>query len=186
VAVDKKLVVEAVNLLLAAIGEDYAREGLEDTPARVARFWAEFIDYDPGNVDTTFESITTDQLVAVSGIRVWSLCEHHLLPFSSDITIAYVSADKVLGLSKLARVAHLHAHKLQLQERLVDDVFKEVQQLAETVDVAVIADGRHLCMELRGIKTPATMHTSRLGGCFRAEPEARAELFAMVGRHAAV
>jgi len=109
----------AVKDIIELIGEDPNREGLKDTPKRVAKFWKEFIDYDAGKIGTTFEAVKADQMVIVKGIKVWSLCEHHLMPFSSEIAIGYITRKKVLGLSKFARIAHKHAHKLQLQEKLV-------------------------------------------------------------------
>lgn len=108
--------------LLLAIGEDPERDGLQKTPNRFARMWKEFIELDPGQVDTTFESVSTDQMVVVSGMKVFSLCEHHLLPFWSEISVAYIASDHVLGLSKFARIAHKFSHRLQVQERLVDQI----------------------------------------------------------------
>lgn len=161
--------------LLLAIGEDPDRPGIVDTPRRWANWWREFIQYDAGKVDTLFETASTDQMVAVSGIRVWSLCEHHLLPFYADITIGYIAHDKVLGLSKFARIAHKTAHRLQIQEQLVQQIADEVQALIGSDNVAVVATGEHLCMTMRGIKTPALMRSSVLRGAFRDDPAARAE-----------
>jgi GTP cyclohydrolase I len=169
----------AIDLLLKSIGEDPTREGLVDTPARVASFWKEFIDYDPGNIDVTFESVQVDQMVAVTGIRVWSLCEHHLLPFWCDLSIGYLTTGSVIGLSKMARIAHKHAHKLQIQERMVDQIAKELQELVSD-DVAVIGKGFHMCMAMRGIKTPATMVTSAMRGRFLTKPEVRAEFMELI------
>jgi len=180
--VDTWRIQSAVREILLAIGEDPNREGLQGTTDRVARFWEEFINYDPGKVGVTFESVQVDQMVVVRGIRVYSLCEHHLLPFWCDISIGYITRDKVLGLSKLARVAHKHAHKLQIQERLVSDIAVEVANLANTQDVAVLAEGVHLCMLMRGIKTPATMITSAMYGVFRDLPASRAEFLNLIGR----
>src|ERR1700674_2876777 len=112
--------------LLLAIGEDPEREGLRETPRRWADSWREFIEYDPGTTETTFSSLTSDQLVCVSGIRVASLCEHHLLPFWCDVSIGYIPNEKVLGLSKFARIAQQCAHRLQLQERLGQQIADEV------------------------------------------------------------
>lgn len=168
--------------LLAELGEDPEREGLQDTPRRWARWWLEFIDYDPGNTETAFESVTSGQVVAVQGIRVWSLCEHHLLPFWADITIAYVPTERVLGLSKFARIAQQAAHRLQLQERLTEQIAAEVERITASPSVAVLASGEHLCMTMRGIKAPARMASSVLRGLF-ADPRsaARSELFLLLG-----
>lgn len=177
--VDADRIEAAVLELLKAIGEDTDREGLIETPARVARWWAELIDYEPGNTGTTFNSVHVDQMVAVQGVRVWSLCEHHLLPFYCDLTIGYITDDKVVGLSKLARIAHKHAHRLQIQERLVDGIATEVAEIAGTENVAVFAQGEHLCMTMRGIKTPGIMKSSATFGLFRSDARARAEFMAL-------
>lgn len=171
---------ELGRLLLQTLGQDLTREGLRDTPKRWARWWQEFLEYQPGNVDVTFESVTTDQMVVVSGIRAWSLCEHHLLPFWVDVSIGYIARDRVLGLSKFARIAQQCAHALQIQERLVDDIANEVSEFVSSPDVAVLAKGTHLCMIMRGIKTPATMTTSVMRGVFFDLPEARAEFLRLI------
>ena len=161
--------------LLQAIGEDPEREGLQETPRRFADLWREFIEYDPGVTDTCFESVTTDQMVIVSGIRVWSLCEHHTLPFWCDVSIGYIARDKVLGLSKFARVAHKYAHQLQLQERLCQQIADEITRIVKTEDVAVLARGEHLCMSMRGIRTVGVMTSSVMRGIFREQHQARDE-----------
>lgn len=166
--------------LLLAIGEDPTREGLRDTPRRFAAWWREFIEYDPGNTETTFEAVTTDQMVIVSGLRIFSLCEHHLLPFWCDVAIGYIADGRVLGLSKFARVAHQVAHRLQLQERLTHSIADEIEHLTGSGDVAVLAHGEHLCMVMRGIKTSGRMTSSVMRGAFRDKPEARAEFLRLV------
>jgi len=172
----------AVAIILTEIGEDTTREGLVETPDRVYRFWQEFINYKPGNLDVTFESVETDQMVAVSGIRVFSLCEHHLLPFWCDLSIGYVTREKVLGLSKIARIAHKYAHRLQIQERMVHQIADEVGKLTNSPDVAVVGAGTHMCMLMRGVKTEAVMHTSVLRGVFREDGAARNEFFSLLKR----
>lgn len=167
---------DMVRLMLIEVGEDHLRAGLRDTPARFARWWREFFSYDPGTVDTVFPVSTSGETVVVSDIEVWSLCEHHLLPFSCSISIAYRPSETVLGLSKFARIAHRHAHKLQIQERLVQDIASEICKVAGTDDVAVIAHGQHLCMAMRGIRTPAVMTSSYLGGIFEQHGPVRQEL----------
>ncbi|QMU79084.1 GTP cyclohydrolase I [Streptacidiphilus sp. PB12-B1b] len=163
--------------LLKEIGEDPDRDGLRDTPARFARWWREFINYEPGSVGTLFESNGTQQLVVVSDIEVWSLCEHHLLPFNCSVTIAYRPTERLLGLSKFARIAHRHAHKLQVQERLVSEIAEDIAALSGTEDVAVIAKGEHLCMTMRGIKAAAQMTSTAYRGAFGEDAGLRAELF---------
>lgn len=161
--------------LLVIIGEDPKREGLIGTPHRYAKWWKEFIDYDPGNTDTVFEAVTAQQMVVVSGMRVWSLCEHHLLPFWCDVSIGYIPNKRVLGLSKFARIAHLVGHRLQVQERMSQQIYEAVRELSDTDDIGVVIRGEHLCMSMRGIKTPALMTSSVLHGAFRDEPDTRAE-----------
>ncbi len=178
--VDVDRLEKACREVLIAIGEDFTREGLVDTPKRWAKWWKEFIDYDPGKIATTFTSISLDQMVIVDQIRVWSLCEHHLLPFWADVSIGYVASNKILGSSKIARIAHYRAHSLQIQERLTEQIGRDVMALAETKNVAVVVSGGHLCMSMRGIKTPALMKTSYMQGFFRDRPEARAEFLSMI------
>lgn len=170
-----------ITELLKAIGEDPKREGLRQTPARVARFWKEFVEYEPGNHETVFESIKVDQMVVVSGMRVYSLCEHHMLPFWCDISIGYIAEDKVIGLSKMGRIAKKHAHKLQVQERLVEQIAQDVIRIAGTKNVAVLAQGEHFCMTMRGVQMPALMTSSSINGSFN-QAETRAEFTALIGK----
>ncbi|MER6218504.1 GTP cyclohydrolase I [Streptomyces sp. NPDC001674] len=179
-SVDVSRIEDLVRQILIEIGEDPTREGLQDTPRRYAKWWREFVDYDPGTVDTVFTSVTAGQTVLVSGITVWSLCEHHLLPFNCTLAIAYRPQTSMLGLSKFARIAQRHAHKLQVQERLVVDIADEITELTGSTDVAVIGRGEHLCMTMRGIRTPSLMSSSVFRGEFEKSDAARAELFALV------
>ncbi|AHH97436.1 GTP cyclohydrolase I FolE [Kutzneria viridogrisea] len=170
---------DVARQLLIAIGENPDRDGLKQTPARFARWWREFSGYDAGEVNTLFSLRTQQgQTVTVSDIHLWSLCEHHLLPFSCTVTIAYRPNGDVLGLSKFARIAHRHAHRLQIQERLVQDIAEEITAVSGSPDVAVIAQGEHLCMTMRGIRTPALMTSSVLNGVFGQDGPARQELMA--------
>ncbi len=177
--VDHARIKSLVTELLEAMGEDPNREGLIETPRRIANFWREFIEYDPGKLDTTFSAVTHNQMVCVTGMKVWSMCEHHMLPFWCDISIGYIASDKVLGLSKFARIAHKHAHKLTLQEQLVSDISDELVKILGTEDVAVMAKGEHLCMTMRGIRTPHRMISSALNGQFH-NVEQRTEFLRLV------
>jgi GTP cyclohydrolase I len=141
--------------------------------------WKAFVEYDPGKVDTVFNLEATDQMVVVTGMRVWTLCEHHLLPFWADISIGYIASGKVLGLSKFGRIAHKHAHRLQIQERLISGIADELSSILESDDIAVLAEGEHLCMTMRGIQTPARMKSSVMRGTFRENPQARAEFLSL-------
>lgn len=167
--------------LIIALGDNPDRPGLVDTPRRWAAWWREFVMAGlQGNSSTTFHAEGADQLVVISGIKVWSICEHHLLPFSCDLTVATIPGDRLLGLSKFARIAHRCAASLQVQERLVEQIADQVVEAAETSNVAVIGSGEHLCMTMRGVRTPARMTTSVMRGAFRDKPEARAELLSLL------
>ncbi|MCC2275462.1 GTP cyclohydrolase I [Streptomyces sp. ET3-23] len=153
--VDAARITDLYRQLLGALGEDPEREGLRGTPERIARWWQEFLDHDPGRTDTVFdEELTagTEQMVAVRGISAWSLCEHHLLPMRLELTIGYRPCESVLGLSKFARIVSDHAHRLQLQERIIDGVATDVAKATGSADVGVVADGEHLCMSMRGVR----------------------------------
>jgi GTP cyclohydrolase IA len=166
--------------LLLAIGEDPDREGLRETPRRWADAWREFIEYDPGTTETTFSSVSSEQLVCVSGIRVASLCEHHLLPFWCDVSIGYILDEKVLGLSKFARIAQQFAHSLQLQERLGEQIADEISRITGTQHVAVVLKGEHYCMAARGIRSPARMTSSVMRGVFRTESQICMEFLRLI------
>jgi GTP cyclohydrolase IA len=178
--VDYARLLELGRELLVAVGEDPDREGLINTPHRWANWWREFIEYDPGSTETTFEATSTDQMVCVSGMRVFSLCEHHLLPMWCDVTIGYIAGERVLGLSKFARIAHQFAHQLQIQERMGHQIADEISRITGTPDVAVMLKGEHLCMSARGIRTPGIMTTSVMRGAFREDAIARQEFLQMV------
>ncbi|MEV5499538.1 GTP cyclohydrolase I [Nonomuraea fuscirosea] len=165
--------------LLIEIGEDPGREGLLDTPRRYARWWREFTDHRPGSVDTVFSSNMDGQTVLVSDILVWSLCEHHLLPFSCMLTIAYRPGKRILGLSKFARIAHNHSHRLQVQERLVASIADEISEVTGSPDVAVIGQGEHLCMIMRGVRADGLMTSTDLRGIFGEDTPQRMELLAL-------
>lgn len=178
--VDYPKLLELGRELLVALGENPDREGLQDTPRRWADWWREFIEYDPGKTETTFSTVSTDQLVCVSGMRVFSLCEHHLLPMWCDVSIGYIPGDKVLGLSKFARIAHQFAHQLQIQERLGQQIADEIARITGSADVAVVLKGEHLCMSARGIRTPGMMTSSILRGIFRSDHDLRMEFMQMI------
>ena len=170
---------EIGKALLREIGEDPSREGLKDTPDRFARYCIEFIDYEAGKVETTFESVNVDQMVVVHGIRVWSLCEHHLLPFWCDVSVGYIAKTKVIGLSKIPRICQKNAHKLQLQEKLVSDIATELSEITDTESVAVVARGVHTCMAMRGIKSDGIMVSSVMRGEFKQNHDTRMEFLAL-------
>lgn len=166
--------------LLLEIGEDPDREGLRETPARYARWWREFMSYEPGKVETVFKPVQSGQFVAVTGIRIWSICEHHLLPFSCTIGVGYLTHAQMLGLSKFGRIAQAHAHRLQVQERLVSGMADEIEQVTSSPDVAVVGHGEHLCMTMRGVRTPALMTSTAWRGAFQKDPALQSQLLHLI------
>lgn len=176
--VDRREVEVAVAHLLVAIGEDRNRPGIVDTPARVARFWEEFMEGADGTFDRVFPD-AFDQMVILRNIRFYSLCEHHLLPFFGTAAVAYIpNGEGVLGLSKLARIVRKHAQRLQVQERMTQDIAAEVQHATNANGVGVSVTALHLCAAMRGIRsTDSEFVTNVVTGAMRDEPAARAEFF---------
>ena len=179
---DTEAIRDHVLILLTLLGEDPEREGLRGTPDRVARFWSEFLDYKAGTINVTFEEITdADQIIVVRGIQGWSMCEHHLLPFEYTVGVGYLPAQKVIGLSKIARIVAMYAHRLQLQERLTRQIADELELTLAPLGLGVVVKASHLCAQMRGVHQPCIeMVTSVVRGVFREKPEARAELFALL------
>jgi GTP cyclohydrolase IA len=183
-AIDVMEVQRLYRELLLALGQDADREGLCNTPRRVATFWQDFLSYEPGYVDTLFvEEHGSQQFVLVTGIETWSMCEHHLLPIHLRVDIGYVPAGAVLGLSKLVRITEMYARGLQLQERLVEQVANELTKVTGSEDVAVVAAGHHLCMSMRGVRAAdARTLTQSLRGRFLHDPHLAAQLTATQSR----
>ncbi|HET6182776.1 MAG TPA: GTP cyclohydrolase I FolE [Acetobacteraceae bacterium] len=180
---------EAVRILLAWAGDDPAREGLRDTPARVARAYEEFFsgyNADPvAMLERTFEEVDGyDEIVLLRDIRVESFCEHHMAPILGRAHVAYLPHRRVVGISKLARVVETYAKRLQIQEKLTAQVANTIQDVLQPRGVAVVIEATHQCMTTRGVhKTGVTMVTSRMLGAFRDDPSTRRELLAMIGTH---
>lgn len=168
--------------LLNAVGEDTERDGLKDTPRRVVNAMLEMTSGYMANVaeilSTTFEQ-SFDEMIAVRSVPFWSLCEHHLLPFHGYATVAYIPGEskRVVGLSKIARVVHAYAKRLQVQERLTQQIALALMEHLSPKGVGVLVEGVHSCMAARGAKVEAPMVTSYLGGAMRDDPKARAEFF---------
>ncbi|MFI6883746.1 GTP cyclohydrolase I [Streptosporangium canum] len=151
--IDIAAVQEHTRQLLVLLGEDPDREGLRDTPRRVAAWWGEFLEYDPGQVATVFgHEVRGEQYVIVRDLSAWSLCEHHLLPFRVRAAIAVIPDGQVMGLSKFGRIVQKYAHQLQLQERLTAQVAAAVAEISASGDVGVWMTGEHLCMSMRGVQ----------------------------------
>jgi GTP cyclohydrolase I len=179
----------AIRTLLRWAGDDPTREGLIDTPARVARAYEEFFagyDVDPvALLERTFEETDGyDEIVLLRDIRLESHCEHHMVPIIGRAHVAYLPHRRVVGISKLARVVDAYARRLQIQEKLTAQIANTIQQVLEPRGVAVVIEAAHQCMTTRGIHKPGvTMVTSRMLGAFRDDPTTRREVLAMIGSH---
>jgi len=175
-----------VRELLIAIGEDPDREGLRDTPSRVARSYLEIyggLHLDPDEVlQTTFDE-NHDELVLVKDIALYSMCEHHLVPWHGTAAVGYVPGTdgRITGLSKLARLVDLYAKRPQVQERLTAQVANAVMQRLEPRGVIVVIEAEHLCMAMRGVRKPgARTMTSAVRGIFKSDPRTRAEAMSLI------
>jgi len=182
---DKKKIIEAVENILDAIGEDTSREGLVKTPARVANAYEEMLSgykTDPDNlINGALFSVDYDEMVVVKDIEFYSLCEHHMLPFFGKAHVAYLPRKKVLGLSKIPRIVDMFAHRLQVQERMTQQIAEFILESINPLGVGVIIEGQHLCMMMRGIKKEqAKMTTSAMLGAFRTRLETRMEFLNML------
>lgn len=175
----------AVRELLLAIGEDPEREGLRETPKRVAKAYAECtvgLRQDPGEVLTTTFDLGHDEMVLVRDIELWSMCEHHLVPFIGVAHVGYIPAEtgKITGLSKLARLVDVYARRPQVQERLTSQVADALVELLEARGVIVVIEAEHLCMSMRGVrKTGARTITSAVRGQMR-DVATRSEVMALI------
>lgn len=172
----------SIRSLLIAIGENPDRDGLADTPIRVARALREMtMGYweDPADLLGVTFAVNCDELVVVRDIPFTSLCEHHLLPFTGTATIGYLPGERVVGLSKLARLVHLYARRLQIQERLTTDIAEAIDTHLTPQAVGVIIAAEHSCMAARGVRSAGTMLTSSLRGKLRTEGPLRAEFLSL-------
>ena len=180
-------VTEAVRTLIRWAGDDPDREGLLDTPRRVACAWREYArgyQEDPAHhLSRTFEEVGGyDEIVLLKDIPFQSHCEHHMAPIIGKAAIAYLPHDKVVGISKLARVLHGFARRLQVQERLTAQVADTIWQHLQPKAVAVVIEASHACMSARGVHTPGVMMTtSRMMGTFREDERSRREVLALMG-----
>ncbi len=183
--VDKAKIEEAFKLIIEAIGEDPAREGLLETPRRVARMYEEIfsgLNAEPRDFLNVSFTEYHDELVLVKDIPIYSMCEHHFLPFYGLAHIAYIPrGGKVVGISKLARVIETYARRPQLQERLTSQAADCIFETLTPMGVAVIIQAEHMCMTMRGVKKPGSLTvTSAVRGIFETRPQTRAELFSLI------
>lgn len=182
---DKKKIKKAVRMILEAIGDDPEREGLKGTPQRVADMYEEIfagIKMKPAQVIKIFKTEEHDEMVMLRDIPFYSVCEHHMLPFLGRAHIAYIPRkDRLLGLSKLARIVEIFAKRLQLQERLTSQVADTINGAINPLGVLVVIEAEHLCTTMRGIKKPGSkMVTSAIRGVFRNDNSARKEALDLI------
>ncbi len=186
---DLERIEDLVRQLLIAIGEDPAREGLVDTPKRMAAALTFLTSGYRQNLETVINRARFSQeigsMVVLRDIEVYSLCEHHLLPFFGRAHIAYLPRNKVFGISKLARLVDMYARRLQLQERLTEQISQAIMDSIDAMGVGVIIEARHLCMMMRGVgKQNSLLTTSSLLGTFRNNPATRQEFLSLIRRPA--
>lgn len=176
---------EGIKAQLQYIGEDPNREGLLETPARIVRSWKEIFhgyEQNPADLLKTFDSDGYDQIILLKDIEMYSMCEHHLLPFFGKAHVAYIPRDRVLGISKLARLVDVFARRMQIQERIGEQVTSALMKELNPLGAACIIEAVHMCMRMRGCsKQNSTMVTSSLKGVFLEKAEARSELMGLIG-----
>lgn len=173
--------------LLDTIGEDPNREGLVRTPHRVAKSWEYFSQGYGANLDDIINEAVfhedCSEMVVVRDIEFFSMCEHHMIPFFGKAHVGYLPNGKVIGLSKIPRIIDMFSRRLQLQERLTSQIAETLQDVLDPVGVAVVMEGRHLCMQMRGVeKQNSYASTSSMLGQFRKSAETRAEFLSIIGK----
>jgi len=177
---------ELIEKQLQAIGEDTTRAGLIATPKRVVKMWDEIYSgykQDPAQLLTTFEAGTYDQIVLLKDVELYSMCEHHMLPFYGKAHVAYIPDKKVIGISKLARLVDIYARRLQIQERIGEQVTGDLMKYLKPQGAACIIEATHMCMRMRGVsKQNSIMITSSIKGiCL--EKEVKEELISLISKN---
>ena len=182
--VDMQRLQNAIREILAAVGEDPDREGLLETPARVARMYAELFSGLHDDPRAHLKKVFTekyDEVVVVRDISFNSMCEHHLLPFMGQAHIGYIPNGKVLGLSKLARVVESVSHRPQVQERMTEEIARLLESELDAKGVGVVVEATHTCMTIRGVRKPGSLCvTSAMKGLFRTSVSSRAEIMQLI------
>ena len=182
--IDAERIKKAVREILLAVGEDVEREGLKQTPDRVARMYTELLGGMHEEPEKHLRSVFTEnyeEIVLLRDIPFYSICEHHLMPFIGSAHVAYLPSGSVLGVSKLARIVDSFARRLQTQERLTYQIADFIMSSLKSQGVAVVLEASHSCMTIRGIKKPgSTMVTSALRGIFKRDPKSRSEIMSLM------
>jgi len=180
---------ELVREMIVRLGEDPAREGLTSTPDRVHRAFEYLMKGYKEDPETLLKNalftVTYDEMVIVKDVEMFSLCEHHMLPFFGKVHVAYIPNGKVIGLSKIPRLIEIFSRRLQIQERLTTQIAETIQKAIEPQGVGVVIEARHLCMMMRGVeKQHSAAVTSSMLGCFRDEQETRQEFLSLIRQRA--
>ena len=180
---------EAVSQILACLGEDPTRDGLRDTPRRVAKMYGELLGGYFQDLDTIVNGARFDveygvgEMVMTSDIEYVSMCEHHMLPFTGKAHVAYIPKDRVIGLSKIPRIVDMFAHRLQVQERLTNEIADALEKAISPAAVMVVLEGQHSCAALRGVKKHGmNMTTTAQRGAFRDDRDLRVEFYRLLGK----
>jgi GTP cyclohydrolase I len=184
--IDQARIEKAVAEVIAAINEDPLREGLVDTPSRIAEMYAEVfsgLDMDPREaLAVGFEEEKHEEMIVLKDIPFYSMCEHHFLPFHGHAHMGYIPSGRLVGISKLARVVEILARRPQLQERLTGQIADTIMEALQPHGVGIVIEAEHLCMTMRGIRKPGSrLVTSANRGIFRKNPATRAEFFSILG-----
>ena len=170
-----------IRQTLFFLGEDIDRDGIKDTPKRVAKVWRELLNPEPFDL-TTFDSNGYDEMIISKDIQYYTFCEHHLLPFFGKVSIGYIPNGKIVGLSKLARTVDYFSKRLNTQEYFTDNIANYLNDKLKPVGIGVVITGRHLCQEMRGIKKRGNMLTSALKGAMLEKSEAKSEFIELCNK----
>lgn len=186
-----EIIEKCIRNIITVLGDDPDREGLKDTPNRVMRMYKEIyegMNYDNKEIaekfNKCFEDVQTGDLVTVGDIPIFSMCEHHLaLMYNMRVSVGYIPNGKVIGLSKVARIADMVSKRLQLQERIGADIAEILQMVLDTEDVIVVIEGEHSCMTARGIRKPGTLtRTASIRGRFKTDAQLRQEFYSLISK----
>ncbi len=181
---DQEKIKKAVRLLLEGIGEDINREGLKDTPDRIARMYEEIFEgyeKEPSEVLSKVFSVNSREMVLEKDITFYSMCEHHMMPFYGKAHIAYIPKDRVVGISKLARTVEVYARRLQIQERMTGQIADAIMENLECEGAMVVLEAEHMCMTMRGVKKPGTKTvTVAARGCFKDNEDLRDQFYSLL------
>jgi GTP cyclohydrolase I len=183
--INKKIISNSISKIIDSLGDNVNKDGVKDTPTRVAKAYEELLSGYNQDINKIINNalfkVKYDQIVSVKNINFYSLCEHHLLPFFGTIHIGYLPKEKIIGLSKIPRIALMFAKRLQVQERLTEEIGKAIYESTNAQGAGVVITAQHLCSSMRGVNMPGTeMVTSALFGRFKSDGATRQEFFDLI------